>query len=374
MHIGVPREIKDHEYRVGLTPEGVKLLFDEGHEVCIETRAGLRVGFPDAAYREAGARIANNPAEIYECELVVKVKELQPAEFLLTRPGQILFGFQHLAPDRSLLEHMLAAKVSCLAYETVTDAAGGLPLLVPMSQIAGRLSIQVGAWALQMGNGGSGVLLSGVPGVAPGKVLIIGGGTVGTNATQVAVGLGADVTVFDIDAARLKRLEQAYPGKLKTLVYEPEILARQVADADLMVGALLIPGRLSPKLIAHGHLRKMRPGSVLVDVSIDQGGIAETSRPTTHSQPIYVEEGVVHYCVTNMPAMVARTATLALERATLPYVQMVAGRGLPAAVAADAGLRNGLQIHNGHVTYSNLASDAGKPYLAPDRLWLNTGI
>ena len=367
MRIGVPREIKDHEYRVGLTPEGVKLLCSKGHKVWIETNAGLRIGFPDSAYRDAGADIGNSPAEIYDCELVVKVKEPQPVEFKLVHAGQILFCYQHFAPDRNLLEHMLEAKVSCVAYETVTDSAGGFPLLAPMSQIAGRLSIQVGAWALQMANGGSGVLLPGIPGIAPGKVVIIGAGTVGSNAAHVAVGMGADVTVFALNASRLAQLEQAYPGKIKTQLSEPPILAEHVANADLVIGAVLIAGKLPPKLISRELLRKMRPGSVLVDVSIDQGGIAETSRPTTHSNPLYDEEGVVHYCVANMPAAVARTATLALTQATLLYVRALAKRGLKAAVLADLGLKSGLQIHAGHITYKNLAEDVGKPYVSPEQ-------
>jgi alanine dehydrogenase len=367
MRIGVPREIKDHEYRVGLTPEGVKLLRSEGHEVRIETNAALRIGFPDSAYRDAGARICNTPAEIYDCELVVKVKELQPAEFKLLHAGQILFCYQHFAPNPNLLEHMLEANVSCVAYETVTDTMGGLPLLAPMSQIAGRLSIQVGAWALQMANGGSGVLLPGLPGVAPGKVVIIGAGTVGSNAAQIAAGMGADVTVLALNALRLAQLERAYPGKIKTRLSKPTILAEHVAGADLVIGAVSIAGKQPPKLISRELLRKMRPGSVLVDVSIDQGGIAETSHPTTHSNPIYVEEGVVHYCVANMPAAVARTATLALTQATLPYASALAKRGLKAAVFANPGLKNGLQIHAGHITYKNLAEDTGKPYVSPEQ-------
>ena len=367
MRIGVPREIKDHEYRVGLTPEGVKLLCSEGHEVWIETNAALRIGFPDSAYRDAGACIGNSPANIYDCELVVKVKEPQPAEFKLVRPGQTLFCFQHFAPNRILLERMLEAKVSCVAYETVTDTAGELPLLAPMSQIAGRLSIQVGAWALQMANGGSGVLLSGIPSVAPGKVVIIGAGTVGANAAHVAVGMGADVTVLALNASRLAQLERAYPGKIKARLSEPLILAEHVADADLVIGAVSIAGKQPPKLISRELLRKMRPGSVLVDVSIDQGGIAETSRPTTHSNPIYLEQGVVHYCVANMPSAVARTATLALTQATLPYVRALAKRGLKAAVFTDPGFKNGLQIHAGQITYKNLAEDMGKPYVSPEQ-------
>ena len=368
MRIGVPKEIKDHEYRVGLTPEGVRLLCSEGHEVWIETNAGLRIGFPDLAYRDAGAHIGNSPAEIYDCELVVKVKEPQPLEFNLIRAGQTLFCYQHFAPNQNLLDHMLEAKASCVAYETVTDAIGGFPLLAPMSQIAGRLSIQVGAWALQTANGGSGVLLPGIPDVAPGKVVIIGAGTVGSNAAHIAVGMGADVTILALNAPRLAQLERIYPGKIKTALSEPLTLAEHVAGADLVIGAVLIAGKLPPKLISRALLRKMRAGSVLVDVSIDQGGIAETSRPTTHSNPIYMDEGVVHYCVANMPSAVARTATLALTRVTLPYVRALAKRGLKAALSSDPGLKNGLQIHAGHITYKNLADEMGKPFVPPEQV------
>jgi len=367
MRIGVPKEVKDHEYRVGLTPEGVRLLCGEGHEVWIETNAGLRIGFPDSTYRDAGARIGGSPADIYDCEMVVKVKEPQPAEFSLIRAGQTLFCYQHFAPNRILLDQMLQAKACCIAYETVTNSLGGFPLLEPMSQIAGRLSIQVGAWALQMANGGSGVLLPGIPGVAPGKVVIIGAGTVGSNAAHVAAGMGADVTILALNASRLAQLEHNYPGKIKGVLSKPSAVAEQVAGADLVIGAVLIAGKLPPKLISRGLLRKMRPGSVLVDVSIDQGGIAETSRPTTHSNPLYVEECVVHYCVANMPSAVARTATLALTRVTLPYVRALAKLGLKAAVFADSGLRNGLQICAGHITYKNLADDVGIPFVPPEQ-------
>ncbi|HUL41942.1 MAG TPA: alanine dehydrogenase [Burkholderiales bacterium] len=367
MRIGIPREIKDQEYRVGMTPQGVTLLCREGHEVWIETNAGLRIGFPDSAYRDAGAYIGDSPAQIYACELVVKVKEPQPAEFELVRAGQVLFCYLHFAPNRKLLDRMLQARTSCVAYETVTDAGGGFPLLAPMSQIAGRLSVQVGAWALLMANGGSGVLLPGISGVAPGKVVIIGAGMVGSNAAHIAVALGADVTIVAASATRLAELQQAYPGKIKGRLSDPSILAEHVAGADLVVGAVSIAGKMAPKLISRELLRKMRPGSVLVDVSIDQGGIAETSRPTTHSNPLYVDEGVVHYCVANMPSAVARSATLALTRATLPYVRALAKFGLKAAVSADPGLKNGLQTHAGHVTYQNLAEDRGMPFVDPAR-------
>ena len=363
MRIGVPKEIKNHEYRVGLSPAGAHVLAAAGHEVWVETRAGTAVGLDDDAYRAAGARIVATAAQVYAADLVIKVKELQPAEFALTHPGQILFCYQHLAPAPALLAAMLERKVSCVAYETVTAADGSLPLLVPMSEIAGRLAPQVGAWALQMANGGSGVLLSGVPGVTPGKVAIIGGGSVGANAARIAIGMGADVTLLDRSAERLRQLESLFGARLKTCVSNPHSIAALVRDADLVIGAVLLPGKLSPKLIHRTDLEQMRPGSVVVDVGIDQGGIAETSLPTSHSNPLYVESGIVHYCVPNMPSAVARTATLALTQATLPYAVEIASHGLRAALAADAGLRDGLQVHAGHVTHRDLAADVGRPYV-----------
>ena len=332
MRIGVPREIKNQEFRVGLTPAGVQALVAAGHDVMVETRAGAAVGFDDTAYRAAGARMVAAAQDAYAGDLVIKVKELQPAEFMLARPAQILFCYQHLAPDPPLLAALLGRKVSCIAYETVSAPDGSLPLLVPMSEIAGRLAIQVGAWALQMTNGGSGVLLAGVPGVAPGKVVIVGGGTVGTNAACIAVGLGADVTLLDRSPPRLRMLEQLFGARLKTRIAEPQAVSVLVRDADLVVG-------------------------------IDQGGIAETSRATSHTDPVYVDSGVIHYCVPNMPSAVARTATLSLTQATLPYVMAIAAQGLRAAMAADAGLRDGLQLHAGQVTHRELAADVKRPYV-----------
>ncbi len=364
MRIGVPREIKNGEYRVGLTPAGAQALVAAGHEVNVETGAGAAVGFDDAAYRAAGARLAATPALSYASDLVIKVKELQPVEFGLTHPAQILFCYQHFAPDPPLLAAMLERKVSCVAYETVSAADGSLPLLVPMSEIAGRLAIQVGAWALQMANGGSGVLLPGVPGVAPGKVLIIGGGTVGMNAARIAIGMGADVTLLDHSPQRLRALEQVFGARLKTRISDAHAIRTLARDADLIVGAVLQPGKLSPKLIHRDDVAAMRPGSVIVDVGIDQGGITETARPTSHSDPIYVEAGVVHYCVPNMPSAVARTATLALTQATLPYAIALAAQGLRTAIADDDGLRRGLQLHAGQVTHRDLAVDVNRSYVA----------
>jgi alanine dehydrogenase len=365
MLVGVPKEIKNHEYRVGLTPAGVHALTLAGHDVLVETNAGARVGFPDADYIAAGARIAANAAGVYgRADMVVKVKELQAAEFSLTRPGQLLFAYQHFAPDPDLLQHVIDCGLSCVAYETVADAQGSLPLLAPMSRVAGRLAPQVGAWALQMANGGSGVLLGGVAGVPPGKVVIVGAGNVGANALQIAVGMGAQVTLFDRGIEKIAALELIYRGRIATCVADPLTLERAIADADLVVGAVLIPGKLSPKFISRALLRRMRPGSVIVDVGIDQGGIADTSRPTSHSNPLFIEEGIVHYCVPNMPAAVARTATVALTQATLPYALKLAGRGLQ-ALREDPGLMEGLQVHAGKVTHEGLAQDTRRPCTAP---------
>jgi len=370
MIVGCPKETKNHEYRVGLTPAGVAQIVGAGGTAIIETNAGARVGFPDADYVAAGARIAGTATEVYgAADMIVKVKELQPPEFALTHPGQILFCYHHFAPEPRLLQAMLDAQVSCLAYETVTDAAGGLPLLAPMSCIAGRLAPQVGAWALQMANGGSGVLLGGVPAptrVPPAKVVVIGAGSVGANATQIAVGMGAAVTLFDRGPARIAALAAHYAGRITTAVAEPAALERAIADADLVIGAVLVPGKSAPRLIDRALLRKMRPGSVLVDVAIDQGGIAETSRPTSHTQPLFVEEGVVHYCVSNMPAAVARTATLALTQATLPHVLALVGQGLQQACAGNAHLAAGLQTHRGGVCHRGLAEDTERPFVAAD--------
>ena len=363
MLVGVPREIRDHEYRVGLTPAGVHALCERGHQVCVETGAGARAGFPDADYLSAGARIVACAQDVFAADMVVKVKELQPAEWKLPRRGQILFAYLHLAPDPELLGALLASGVSAIAYETVTDTLGRLPLLAPMSRIAGRLSVQVGAWALQMANGGSGVLLGGVPGVLPGRVVVIGAGAAGANAVQIAAGMGADVTALDVDLERLAHLDEVYRGRAKTCYSEALTIADLVAHADLVIGAVLVPGKLAPKLISRKLLQRMRPGSVLVDIAIDQGGIAETSRPTSHSQPLFVEEGVVHYCVPNMPSACARTATLALTQSTFPYVLRLADQGLD-ALSENAGLANGLQVHAGQVTHRGLAEDVKRPYRA----------
>lgn len=360
MRIGIPREIKNHEYRVGVTPAGARELAAAGHVVQVETGAGSAAGYSDEQYRTAGAAMVADARAAYACELVVKVKELQPAEYALTQPGQMLFCYHHLAPDAPLLATMLARGVSCIAYETVSAPDGSLPLLIPMSQIAGRLAPQFGAWALQMANGGSGVLLGGIPGVAPARVVVIGGGAVGSGAARVALGMGADVTLLDRSAAKLEHLESTFGARLKTVISSAQSIAPLVRDADLVIGAVLLPGKLAPKLIRVDDVRAMRPGSVMVDVAIDQGGICETSHATSHTSPFYLEHGVVHCCVPNMPSAVARTATQALTSATLSYVLLLANKGLRAALKDDAGLRAGLQVHAGSVTHAGLAQDTGR--------------
>ena len=366
MRIGVPREIKDHEFRVGLNPSGVRALREAGHEICVETRAGTAIGFTDTHYLEAGATIVASPQEAYACDLVIKVKEPQPGEALMLREGQALFCYLHLAAARELAEQLIQSKASCIAYETVLDAQGNLPLLTPMSAVAGRLAIQMGAWALTMANGGSGVLLSGVPGVAPGRVTILGGGVVGTNAAHIAVGMGAEVTLLERDPVRRGHLEKVFGAQLKIRFSDADAIETCVREADLVVGAVLLPGKHAPKLISRALIQSMRPGSVFVDVAIDQGGCAETSRPTTHSQPLYIEEGVVHYCVTNMPAATARTSTLALTQVTLPYALQLANHGIKQALLQDAGLRSGLNICAGKVTHEHLAEDLGLQYMTAE--------
>ncbi|HTD90791.1 MAG TPA: alanine dehydrogenase, partial [Burkholderiales bacterium] len=366
MRIGIPREIKNHEYRVGVTPDGVRALTTAGHQLLVQSGAGDRVGFTDIQYQAAGAQIVATPQEIYVCEMVVKVKELQRSEFALQHTGQILYCYQHFAPDSALLDAALNSGVTAIAYETVTAEDGSLPLLTPMSAIAGRLAPQVGAWALQMANGGSGVLLGGVPGVLPARVLIIGGGIVGSNAARIALGMGADVTLLDRSASKLAHLEEVFGARLKTATANTANLEQGVADADLVIGAVLLPGKLAPKLIHRTDLQRMRPGSVIVDVAIDQGGICDTSRATSHTDPLYVENGVVHYCVPNMPSAVARTATLALTQATLPLALDIASKGLQRAMADNPGLREGLQTFKGQLTHANLAQDTGRPWTALD--------
>lgn len=357
MLIGVPKEVKDHEYRVGLTPAGAHALVAAGHEVLVQRQAGARIGFNDDDYSAAGAKIVNGAAEAYQGELIVKVKEIQSGEFDLLRRNQILFTYLHLAPDPVLTQHLLGRGVIGIAYETVTDTHGQLPLLRPMSTIAGRMSVQVGALGLQMATGGIGTLLPGAPGVPPGKVLVLGGGTVGSNAARIALGIGAEVTLCDVSTNRLVELDEQFGAQLKTAYADAQTVEQLAQQADLVIGAVLVPGKLAPKVLSRATVQRMRPGSVIVDVAIDQGGCCETSRVTSHSAPYYTEEGVVHYCVGNMPGGVARTATLALTQATLPYILALANHGLRDALRADAGLANGVQLYAGHVTHAGIAAD-----------------
>ena len=356
MHIGIPKEIKNHEYRVALTPEGARALTEAGHRVSLETGAGAASGFTDSAYRAAGASIVPTAAEAWAADLVVKVKEPQPDEVMLLREGQLLFCYLHLAAAPDLARELMARGVTAIAYETVTQTGGGLPLLQPMSDIAGRLAPQMGALGLHKSHGGSGKLITGLPGVPPARVLVIGAGVVGMSAARTAVGLGARVTLIDRRADKLARAETQFGARVETRFSSPDSIADSLAHADIVIGAAQIPGRYAPRLISLASLRRMPPGSVLVDVAIDQGGIAETSRPTTHSHPFFVAEGIVHYCVTNMPGAVARTATKALTHATLPYVQALATQGL-AALETDPGLKQGLHVHAGRITHAGLAQD-----------------
>lgn len=360
MLIGVPREIKRHEYRVGLAPAAVAEVVHHGHRVCVETGAGAGIGAADDEYRSAGAEILHTAEALFErAELLVKVKEPQPLERARLRPGQVLFSYLHLAPDRELTRGLLDSGAICIAYETVTDAHGGLPLLRPMSQVAGRLAIQVGASALQITQGGRGVLLGGVPGVAPGRVLIIGGGVVGFHAAQMAVGLHADVTILDRDPVALDRLAAHFEARARVLHSNRATLETELAQADLIIGAVLVPGATTPHLVSRAMLGAMRPGAVLVDVAIDQGGCFETSRPTTHDQPTYIVDGIVHYCVANIPAAVPRTSTEALNNATLPYVLALAEKGWRAALRDDPHLLDGLNLCAGRVTHPAVAEATG---------------
>jgi alanine dehydrogenase len=363
MRIGVPKEIKTHEYRVGLTPGAVRELVHHGHRVTVERSAGLGIGCADSAYAEAGADLADDAADLFAAaDLVVKVKEPQPAEFSLLRDGQVLFTYLHLAPDPVQAQALLARGVTAIAYETVTDARGGLPLLAPMSEVAGRMSIQVGAHCLEKEQGGAGILLGGVPGVRPGHVAVLGGGVVGSNAARMAVGLGARVTVIDRSLPRLAQLDEMFAGRIETACATLDAVEQAVADADLVVGAVLVPGAAAPRLVSRALVAAMRPGSVLVDVAIDQGGCFETSRPTSHAHPTFVEEGVVHYCVTNMPGAVARTSALALGHATLPFVLALADKGWGRALADDPHLRAGLNTHAGKITHPAVARALGMAY------------
>ncbi|MDX1365920.1 alanine dehydrogenase [Pseudomonas sp.] len=362
MRIGVPKELKNHEYRVGLTPQSVAELTTLGHQVWVESQAGAAIGFSDADYQAAGAQIAGDAAQVFdEAQLIVKVKEPLTAERARLRPEHTLFTYLHLAPDRPQTDELMASGATCIAYETVTDDHGRLPLLAPMSEVAGRMSIQAGANCLEKARGGRGVLLGGVPGVAPGKVVILGGGVVGSHALAMAVGLGADVTVLDKSVDALRRLDNQYASRITTLYSTRAALREQILAADLVIGGVLIPGAAAPKLISAEMVRQMLPGSVLVDVAIDQGGCAETSKATTHDNPTYVVDGVVHYCVANMPGAVARTSTLALNNATLPFVIALAEKGTRRALEEDPHLCNGLNVARGVITCASVAEAHGLP-------------
>jgi len=360
MIIGTVREIKDNEHRVGMTPESAAELIGHGHSVVVESGAGLGIGADDEAYRASGGRIAETAAEVFdECDMIVKVKEPLAPERAMLRQGQILFTYLHLAPDPEQTKDLVESGAVCIAYETVTDASGGLPLLKPMSQVAGRMSIHAGAATLEKVHGGRGVLLGGVPGVAPGKVCIIGGGVVGFNAAQMAAGLGADVTILDRNPEVLERLGTYFEARAKTRYSNRANLAECVAEADLVIGAVLIPGAAAPKLVSRNMLSTMKNGAVLVDVAIDQGGCFETSKATTHSDPTFIIDGVVHYCVANMPGAVSRTSTYALNNVTLPHMIRIADRGWQKALSDDPHLRNGLNVCAGKVTYEAVARELG---------------
>ena len=363
MLIGIPKEIKNHEYRVGLTPASVRELTGRGHKVMVEKGAGLAIGLGDQDYLEAGASIARTPQEIFDkAGMIVKVKEPQASECKMLRAGQILFTYLHLAPDPEQTQGLIKSGVAAIAYETVTDGRGRLPLLAPMSEVAGRMSIQAGAHALEMRQGGCGMLLGGVPGVAPAKVVIIGGGVVGANAAMMAIGAQADVTILDRSVERLRELNVAFGSAAKVVYSNSEALERYVLEADLVIGAVLIPGAAAPKLVTRGMLRKMKKGSVLVDVAIDQGGCFETSRATTHADPTYVVDGIVHYCVANMPGAVARTSTFALNNATLPFVTALADKGCKAALLDDPYFLQGLNVCRGKITYRAVADAQNLDY------------
>ncbi|MGH8695536.1 MAG: alanine dehydrogenase [Burkholderiales bacterium] len=369
MRVGVPKEIKTHEYRVGLTPASVREVRAHGHEVIVERGAGLGAGVTDAEYGAVGARLVDTADEVFAAaDLIVKVKEPQAVERKKLRPGQVLFTFLHLAADPDQAQDLVASGAVAIAYETVTSPQGTLPLLAPMSEIAGRMSVHVGATCLEKPRGGRGVLLSGVPGVAPGKVVILGGGNVGSNAAYVATGLGAEVVVMDRSPEAMRRIAAQFGARVKTVMALAELVAEHVFSAHLVIGAVLVPGARAPRLVTREMLKRMKPGAVLVDVAIDQGGCFETSRPTTHADPMYVVDGIVHYCVANMPGGVPRTSTFALNNATLPHVLQLADRGWQAALAADPQLRNGLNVCEGRVTHPQVAEALGYPYVDPRTL------
>jgi alanine dehydrogenase len=366
MQIGCPKEIKPQEFRVGITPDAAREAIVNGHEVLIETGAGVGAGFADDHYRAVGGLILDTAEEIFaEAEMIVKVKEPQAVERKRLREGQVLFTYLHLAPDPDQTRDLLDSGVTAIAYETVTDGRGGLPLLAPMSEVAGRLAPQTGSWTLQKANGGRGVLMGGVPGVRPADVVIVGGGVVGTAAARVAVGMGANVTVLDRSIPRMSYLDDVFMGRLTTQYSSAEALEELLPQADMIIGAVLVPGAAAPKLISRAQLARMRPGAALVDVAIDQGGCFETSKPTTHQDPIYEVDGIMHYCVANMPGAVPRTSTLALGNATMPFMLALANKGWKKACEDDPHLLNGLNTHAGHLTYYAVGKALGIDVLAP---------
>ena len=365
MKIGCPKEIKPQEFRVGMTPNAAREAVAHGHEVLVESGAGVGAGFSDADYQAAGARIAGTAEEVFACsEMIVKVKEPQAVERARLREGQLLFTYLHLAPDPTQTKDLLASGVTAIAYETVTDDRGGLPLLAPMSEVAGRLAPQVGAWTMQKANGGRGVLMGGVPGVLPAKVLVIGGGVVGTHAAKISAGMGADVTVLDRSVNRLRYLDDVFGGQFKCGYADAATTIELARQADMIIGAVLIPGAAAPKLISKAQLKELKPGAALVDVAIDQGGCFETSRATTHQDPIYEVDGIMHYCVANMPGAVARTSTQALGNATLPFLLALADKGWKRACAEDRHLLAGLNTHAGKLTYAAVGTALGLPTIS----------
>jgi len=366
MLVGVPKEIKTHEYRVGLTPSSVRELTARGHQVVIERGAGIGISATDADYERAGASMVDTPDELFaRAALIVKVKEPQVVERTRLREGQVLFTYLHLAPDPGQTRALLESGATCIAYETVTAPGGGLPLLAPMSEVAGRMSVQAGAHCLERENGGMGILLGGVPGVPPARIAILGAGVVGSNAAQIAIGTGAQVVVIDRNIDALRRLDRLLGARVITVYSNQDNIERQVLAADLVIGGVLVPGATAPKLVSRELVSRMKPGAVIVDVSIDQGGCIETSRPTTHADPTYLVDGVVHYCVTNMPGAVPRTSTYALNNATLPHVLALADLGFREALTRDPHLRAGLNVHKGKITYREVAEALGYPYVDP---------
>jgi alanine dehydrogenase len=369
MRIGVPKEIKNHEYRVGMIPAAVRELTARGHEVFVETKAGDAIGLTDDMYTRVGAKVLKTAEEIFSsADMIVKVKEPQPVEIRRLKPGQTLFTYLHLAPDPEQTKGLLASGVIGIAYETVTDARGGLPLLAPMSEVAGRMSIQAGAHCLEIAQGGRGALLGGVPGVQAAKVVVLGGGVVGTNAARMAMGLEAHVMVLDVSLPRLNELDQQFGSRLHTLYSTTDSIEEQVVSADLVIGGVLLPGAAAPKLITRKMVEQMKKGSVIVDVAIDQGGCAETSHATTHADPTYVVDGVVHYCVANMPGAVARTSTFALNNATLPFTIALAERGAEGAMKANPHLKAGLNVYKGTLTYKAVAEAQELPFKSADEV------